>query len=348
MVKKLLLSVLGMSAFAAIGVTVFMVLWDRDVEAEMTPAASGFPLDWQQQIRRLSATLPNLSSLVPDSVTDGNAAEMVYSFSGSDWLAGLAGLYDSIGVAASPIEVDSMTSAAINSDSMVNGLVAASKMNSFNSTQHLKAISGGSDARWLAVPDPGPLHSVVRTLLVRAELHSLAAEHVEAREDIAAVLRLGDLMFRQSAVLSENVTGSRIIGQGAGQLSRYAIAAQDTAAYETSQALQAWVAAVPGYDGLVLALSSDLDRALEIVRDTDVLPAWRGLAVEKMVLMQYRPKNILMGIPRSVRASVSNLRTISDPRVAWSAEVAENSIDWFNGIGVVNRLGFLRGAFLGN
>lgn len=348
MVKKLLWSVVGVSSFVAIGVSVFVVLWDRDVEAEMIPAASVIPLDWQQQIRRLSNTLPDLSSFVPDSVTEGNAAELVYSLSGSEGLSRLAVLYDSIGVAASPIDVDLMTVAAINSDATVNGLVAASKMNSFNSTEHIKAISGGTNARWLVAPDPGPLHSAVRALLVRAELHSLAAEHAEAREDIAAVLRLGDLMFRQSAVLAENIAGSRIIGQGAGQLFRYAVAVPDTAAFEISQALQAWAASVPRYDPLVLALGSDMERALEIVRDTDVLPAWRGLAVEKMVSMQYRPKNIFMGIPASVRANVSNLRSISDPRVAWSAEVAENSIDWFNSMGVMDRVGFLRGAFLGD
>jgi len=344
MLKKILWSIFGIIAFALVWLTSFVALWDRDVKAELVPAAAAIPLDWESQIRRLSSSMPDLSAFGVDTIVDGNAAEGVFSIRPGEQLARLASLYDSIGVAGSTLQVDSAAGAALAFNPAVNGLVLSSRMNSFNSTEHLKTLSGGSDALWIVMPDGNPLHNAVRALLVRAELRSRAEEHVRARDDVAAVLRLGDLMYRQSAVLSENILGGLILGEGADQLIRYAVAAQDTVAFETAQALRGWVAAIPRHDLLIQAMGTDLEQALQIVRNTDVIPAWRGLAIEQMLFMQYRPKNIPLGIPASVRARVSNLRTISDPRVAWQAEVAENSIDWFNGIGVADRVGFLRGA----
>jgi hypothetical protein len=344
MVKKIIWSVLVLVAFVLVWITSFLVLWDRDVEAELVPSASSIPLDWRSQIERLSSTMPRLSAFRSDSAVEGNAADVLYSIRSDAQLLLLTSLYYSIEAPGLTLQVDSAVSAAFESDTALNGLVAASSMNDFNSTERIKSLSGGNGARSVIAPDGNPFIGAVRALLVRSELHSRAAEHAQAREDVAAVLRLGHMIYQQSAVLSETVLGRQVMGQGAGQLFRYAVAAQDTAAFEAAQVWRNWVAAIPPYDLLILALGSDMDEAVRVARNTDVIPAWRGLAIEQMVLTQYRPKNILSGIPSAVRASISNFQTISDPRVAWQAEVAENSIDWFNGVGMTDRVEFLRGV----
>ncbi len=343
MLKKILGSVATIVAFLAVFVTVVVMLWERDVSAELTPPASAVPLDWSAQIRGISSGPPGLQRFGADSVLEGNAAVDLYSLPAAGLLAQFALLFDSIGVNDSLFLADSAALAAATDDATLRLLVDASRKNDFNSIGHISSLSGGNQAKWVVRPEVWPLRQAVRALLVRSEMHLRAAENPDALADVAAVLRLGDMIYRKSAVLSETLLGGAILLDGAGQLRRYAIAAQDTAAFETYQILENWAASAPDYRPLVLALSADVERTTEIVRDVEILPAWRGLAVEQLSLMQYRPKFLAMGIPASVRSSVATFRSIADPRVAFRANLAENSIDWFNGLGVMQRTDFLKG-----
>jgi hypothetical protein len=344
MVKKIVWFLVAAILLVAIGLTVFVELWDRDVEAALVAPDSEIPLDWEQQIRQLSSLPGGLRAFAADSTIVGNAAEVLLNLRGSESMQGYERVYGELTTGGVVAAADSGMLTAVLADPELNNLISASAMESYNSVEILRSAEGSESILYLSAPDLRPVRSAFSGLLLRSFAHIAAGETDSARADIGAAFRIGRMMYEQATTLPENVAGRWMLQRASEQLSGLAVALDDSTMATLASGIGEWSETSPNYQALVSALRKNSDQALEIVRNTDVLAAWRSEGISQLVFLEYRPKNIPLGISSGLRGRISNFRSISDPRVAWTAEIAEKSIDDFNRLSMSARVALLRGA----
>jgi len=294
-----------LAALAAAGLYAW---FEIHISNRMAQEAARVPAGWADSVRALGRS-PDLSglALVPADTGDGAAAAH-----DSAWAwerPGVDHAYRVLitpGTAATP--EDTATWRSVAADTALDRFVAAARRHDWRATDRVLAGDTLAPRNYMAirVPDYRGIRTAGRGLVIRALMRLRGGDRDGARNDLGAVVGLGEQMFRHEPSLYGTLVGRSLIASGVHGWAHYAQAARDTALAARAAAVGAWASVRPPPIGEWLVGAPDT--ALAIAADTSLALGMRGDAMADVLLAYLlRPRGFVFGVPGRYERALHSL-----------------------------------------
>ena len=326
-------------------VTVLFVLWEVAFRTVFRVVPDDGPAAWMERVRQHASPPAALATFLTDERVDGNAAEWVYRYreeagDNQPYLSALGKLQ------RSEVFVDSDSAAWIGvlDDPTLDVLARASTYDDYYSYDLVMALPGNPEATNILMVD-GPLHfRVLRGtdgLALRARRKLAAGQQIEALDDLRRVFAVGDLMLRREPLVYGYVMGRNILRLAAQEAESYSAVTGDEGVALAAAEITRWYEETNNSGLLFEPMGGLPDSAIAIAGDASLPLAWRGEALARQVLGQYRPFRIWGGIEPEVREAVAEFVNDSDSELAARANFIVDSMDRFDELGILGRWRFM-------
>jgi hypothetical protein len=315
---------------AAVG---FYVLVDRAMVNLM--ASSPAPAGWQDSLR-VRGHIPDLAGLVLERTVDGDGSVLFYD-STARWQAPahVAILFDKAVRDSGLTPADSALWRAVAADTALDRIAGLARLR-----------------RWAAMsralPDDtlGIFAMVIpHTNLVRTPMHGLGlralwrATHRDppgARTDLAAVMSIGEQMFRRDAPIG-NMIGVQVIRDAVRCATRLAALTKDSGLTRRIEPVAAWLRHKPSSGFAIRSVPADADSRVALAADTSLPLAYRALALETMAGPYLRARAVVFGMPSAFFARLDPFVTGADPDLARYAAALKRQWESFGALSVKRR-----------
>jgi len=321
---------------AGVGGTMGWLLWQQNRTTRSEPVAG-----WQDSLRlhyRLPALVARLASVSGDS---GDAAALLPASQAPDIGNHRRRAVQHLVNAAVLSGQDSAAIRGALHDSTAALASAAARRSRFNPSTFLD--SAGNP---LLMPPLGPglrlggwrrIGPMVDMLILRGEARRWRGDLDGSRQDFAAVIALGRLVWTYESSDFGPIVGRRAIESGSAGLSRVALQAGNRAAAAAADSLREWSREPLSTFRYVGPLPPE--GLLQLARDTALPRGVRASALENACWGSiYRPFwRLITGPSGELQAGVRELTHDGDPAVARAAVMAESTLSKLDAIGIRNR-----------
>jgi hypothetical protein len=341
-VKRLLGLVLvaGAVVFVTAGV-VALVIANRYIDDTRAAAIDRLPPAWSDSMRMLATVPADVATLALERTADTNGAAVLWDSlprSVAEGEAGAAVERLLRGIATASDSAAARRAAADTSLGWVHTLARSRRWDGLAlSVAHTDTSNLNGFA--LAIPRYGRIRAATNAVLARARFRLEARDVAGAREDVRAVLSLGDWIARREPSVLGLLTGRGMIHRAAITLGEIGRATRDSGLAARSDAMATWAKRRSNlWLGLIRFFP---DTALAYLSDTSLALGWRAEAVSAYVIGPVGTlRGILFGVPDTVATTIETLRHSSDADVAELARINAGTVRFLDHAGVKNRLDF--------
>jgi hypothetical protein len=324
---------------------------DRQFLEAVAPASAEPPAQLVATLRQVTAVHPDLRLFLLPRTEDGNAASILLNGDAADDVAKVRNLeqlhqrllrHDSLTPDDRALWAEAIT------DPNLDRFVAAARQQHYASLDLLLANADSLPEPKLtsiAIPDYTTIRSLALAVTLRAYRHRVRGDLDAAGRDIGAVLSVGLHLFTGSPTIAGSMTGKAILEPAVTELAHYWAAREDIRVEEQVSWIGLWAIRSSDPSELLSFLPSLPDSALAVAGDTSLMTPVRVQALAAVAVGQVlRAKHVFSGIEQQWVDGVQRLTTTNDPQVARAAEVTVGTLRWFDDMGPLSRLRFIRSS----
>lgn len=320
----------------------------RFLEA-VSPTTAGQPAQLVGTLRRVTAVHPDLELFILPRTEDGNAASILLTGNAegdAERLSNLERLHQQLLRHDSLTPDDRALWAEAITDPDLERFITAARQQHYDGFDLLLANADSLPEPKLTnitLPDYTSVRTMALAVTLRAHRHRVRGDLDAAGRDIGAVMSVGLHMLTSSPTIVGSMTGRAMLEPAVTELAHYWSAREDIRVEEQVSWLGLWASRNADPSELLSFLPSLPDSALAVAGDTSQLTAVRVQALGAIAVAQVlRAKHLFSGIERRWVDGVEGLAATEDPQVARAAEITAETLRWFDDMGSLGRLRFIR------
>jgi len=323
----------ALGVLAGVLVLLFLAM-DAIAGAGQAMMRRAMPPGWTTLLRARNTVPPDVPALALPRAADGDGAEVLWDTTRGIWQlvpmdsvwSHLTGGHSSGG--------DTLLWREAESDEALGRWVAAAGMRTWDGlagmARRSDSASAAHDVLSLREPDWKNARKALETLTLRGWVRAARGDAVRAREDLGAVMGIGEQLLRHEPSLQGLVLGRAAVNLAAQGFAVLAARPRDSALAARAEAAKQWSEAstAQSYD----ILGAVPDTAWAFARDTALVLGWRAEAMIQMLQGPLaRPRGRLFGLPDVVAARLDTVAAGRDAGAPFAARAAATA-RWIDGL----------------
>jgi hypothetical protein len=315
---------------AAVG---FYLLIDRAMVQAM--ASSPAPAGWQDSVR-IRGHLPDLTGLVLERTVDGDGSALYYD-STTGWRApaGVAALYDKVVTAGVLTPANLALWQAVATDTALDRIAGLARLRGWAAMS--RALPNDTVGAFsIVIPNTNRVRTPMQGLGLRALWRATHRDLAGSRTDLAAVMGIGEQMFRRESPVG-NMIGVQVIRDAIRGAVRIAAVTKDSGLARRIEPVSAWLRHKPSSGFAIRSVPADADSRAALAADTTLPLAYRALALETMAVPYLRARAVVFGMPSAFFARIEPFLKDADPDLARYAAAVKREWEAFGALSVRRR-----------